>query len=372
MRVLTVASRIPRLAAPGCGTLVLDRVKAMRCAGAEVRIIAPAPWPCRAADRGEDEELPRRVVRYFRVPGIGTRFAASACARAIRGLLADEISAFKPDVIDAHDLYPDGVAVLLAARKSGVPVAVTAHGRDVLVTARLPAIHEKLEDTLPGAAVVIAVTADLAEDLRSRGVFRRDIEIIEDGVDLTHFRPGSREKARSELGLGADGHHLVCAGNLFAASTVKLLLASMVGGDAPCPPTVHFLGDGPARRRLERLSRVMGLAKRAVFHGRVGRERVALFLRAANGAVALGRDTTAVQAVREARACRIPVLAADIPAMRDRVFPFRQGLLARFDLLGVRRGVAKLLELDWDISEGEPRGWESVGAEILACFGRVV
>jgi len=354
---------------PGAGTLVLDRIRAMREAGAEVRVLSPVPWPRAAVDREEYDGFSRRCVRYFRVPGIGTRFEAFAYARAIRGLLAAEISEFKPDVIDAHDLYPDGVAVLSAARKTNIPVAVTAHGRDVKVTARLPAIHEKLQDALPSAAVVIAATTDLAGDLKGQGIFRQDVEIIENGIDLTYFRPGSRENARRELGLEADGHHLVHAGNLTSASAVKLLLAAMVAEDAPSQPTVHFLGDGPERKRYERLSRVMGLKERAVFHGRVKRERVALFLAASNGAVALGRSTGAVQAVRESLACRVPVLAADIPAMREMVTPFRQGVLEKLDLLGVKRGIAKLLDRDWDLPAVEPRGWERVGVEILGCFG---
>lgn len=371
MRVLTVASRLPRPDAPGAGTLVLDRIRAIRDAGAEVRIIAPVPWPRKAPHEDEIDGMSRRGVRYSRIPVIGTRFEAAAYARAIRAVLAAEVSEFKPDVIDVHDLYPDAVAVLSAAAKTGLPVVVTAHGADVKVTARLPAIHEKLQDALPTAAAVIAVTADLAADLMGQRIFRHPVEIIENGIDVLLFRPRSREEARLELGLDPDGPELVVAGNLDSSSRVKLLLSAMVGEDCPSGLRVHLLGDGRERIRLKRLSRAMGLGERAVFHGRVDRERVALFLAAGNGAVALGRGTRAMQAIREALACRIPVLAADTPPMRGMVMPFRQGVLVNLDLLGIKRGLVKLLEREWDLPTGDPRDWGAVGGEILSVLRRL-
>src|SRR5580704_17878799 len=63
------------------------------------------------------------------------------------------------------------------------------------------------------ADLIVAPSAHVADTLRARGV-RAPIAVIPTGVDLTVFRPGSRERARRRLGLPADGLICLYAGRL--------------------------------------------------------------------------------------------------------------------------------------------------------------
>src|SRR5258705_1989429 len=47
---------------------------------------------------------------------------------------------FRPDVVFAHFLFPSGAAGALAARASGAPLVVMAHGQDVANLGRIPGV----------------------------------------------------------------------------------------------------------------------------------------------------------------------------------------------------------------------------------------
>ena len=370
MRILTVTSEFPRGDDPDRGHLIHDRLRALRHLGAEVRVISPVTGPgTRSVPRqGEFDGFAVRHPRYYSIPVVGTRLLAFTYARGLRPVLDDEVTRFRPDVIDVHGLYPDGVATLSAAGHLEVPVSVTAHGRDVKVLARLPAVRKQISAALPKAAAVIATSQDLSQDLSGHRLFRGDVSIISNGIDPELFRPLPRAEARDELGLGQDARHLVYIGDLDSHQAVKLLLAAMGAKDVPDDFTVHFLGDGPTRRQLERLSRALGLGERAVFHGGVGRERLPLWLAAGNGSVHLGRAAGGSDAVRESLACGCPAMAADLPAMREVVRPWRDGLLVPLDIIGVARGLRKLLDTEWSVPVNTPRTWAEVAEEVLGLF----
>ncbi len=116
-----------------------------RRSGAQVKVIAPVPWfPSASPVFGRyarfaaalDLETWRGVEvrhpRYAIPPKIGMTYAAAALARVIereaRAILAD---GWDFDLIDAHYLYPDGVAAAAAARRLGKPFVMTARGSDV-------------------------------------------------------------------------------------------------------------------------------------------------------------------------------------------------------------------------------------------------
>src|SRR5436190_90263 len=61
-------------------------------------------------------------------------------------------------LIDAHFLYPDGIAAIRIGRRLGLPVVLTARGSDVNVLAQQPGPRAWLRRALPQAAAVVAVS----------------------------------------------------------------------------------------------------------------------------------------------------------------------------------------------------------------------
>ena len=72
------------------------------------------------------------------------------------------------DAIDAHYLYPDGVAAAMLARAFGKPLVLTARGSDVNVLARYPTPRRLILRALALAAQVITVSKSLRTELGKR------------------------------------------------------------------------------------------------------------------------------------------------------------------------------------------------------------
>jgi teichuronic acid biosynthesis glycosyltransferase TuaC len=383
VRILTITSLFPSSHAPTAGVFIRERIKAVVARGAAVRVVAPMPWvpPGPAPERyrriratpeaGEVDGVFVRYPRYLMIPKAGTRFQARGYARGIRKVLREEIESFRPDILDAHYLYPDACGVARAAREFDVPYACTARGSDVHVLGGLPSVHPQIRDALAGAAAVIAVSRALAIAMRERRLFDGPIEVVANGVDRSRFRPRPRAAAREALGLHAAGRFVVCVGHLAPVYRQELVLRALAHPDAPADLLVRFVGRGADRARLEALALSLGVGERVAFEGTVPHDRIPLWFAASNGSVQLNRSAGSPNAVLESVACGIPVLASDIPAMREALGEPAQGLLVEPEPAAVARGLARLVTTDV-VRAGSARSWDDAAAEILRHFERAL
>jgi len=379
LRILTITNLFPSSKAPTAGVFIRERIKAVVARGAEVRVIAPVPYvppgPVPARYRrirgtpaaGEVDGVNVRYPRYLVIPKTGTRFQAWGYARGLREALRSEIESFRPDILDAHYLYPDACGVARAAREFDVPYACTARGSDVHVLGCVPSVHRQIRAALEGAAAVIAVSHALATAMRELQLHDGPIEVVANGVDSSRFHPMPRADAREALGLGHAGRFVLCVGHLASVYRQELLLRALAQAATPADLSVRFLGHGADRARLEALALSLGVNERVVFQGTVPHERIPVWLAASNGSVQLNRSAGSPNAVLESVACGIRVLASDIPAMREALRTPEQGMLVEPSPEAVARGLARLVATD-AIPAGSVRSWDDAAREILRHF----
>ncbi|MHC4134516.1 MAG: glycosyltransferase [Planctomycetota bacterium] len=379
MRILTITNLFPSSSAPTAGVFIRERIKAVVARGVEVRVIAPVPYvppgpvPARyrriraTPEADEVDGVSVRYPRYLVIPKAGTRFQAWAYARGLRDVLRSEIEGFRPDILDAHYLYPDACGVARAAREFDVPYACTARGSDVHVLGCVPSVHRQIRAALAGAAAVIAVSRALATAMRDLKLCDGPIEVVANGVDRSRFHPRPRAEARKALDLDGAGRFVVCVGHLAPVYRQELLLRALAHADAPADLSVRFLGEGADRARLEALALALGVRGRVVFEGTVPHERIPLWFAASNGSVQLNRSAGSPNAVLESVACGLPVLASAIPAMREALQAPEQGMLVEPRPEAVARGLARLVA-SGTIPGGSVRSWDDVAGEILQHF----
>jgi len=119
---------------------------------------------------------------------------------------------YKFDLWHAFVLYPTGVVLADWRSHSGVPCVVRAVGDDVTGLPSLghkPHVGEAIRTKLPLADAVVALSAEMAEDIANAGVAKEKIRIIPNAVDAERFRanPEVRSAVRAELGI-KDGDFL--------------------------------------------------------------------------------------------------------------------------------------------------------------------
>ncbi len=301
----------------GVTNSVLRVVEHLRDRAHDVLIIAPGPGP--------SEYLGAPVVRIpaLDFPGVNS-LPVGVPTRTVLTALAD----FGPDVVHLASPFVVGARGLAAARRLRVPcVAVyqtdiagfaSAYGFGLAARAAwrwVRRLHSRADRTL-------APSSDSVEQLRLHGIPR--VHRWARGVDIERFSPVHADPAlRAEL--APNGELLVgFVGRLAPEKEVERLTA-LAGVDGI---RVVVVGDGPELPMLR--ERIPG----AAFLGaRYGEELSAAYA-SLDVFVHTGPHETFCQAIQEAMASGLPVLAPNAGGPKDLVLPGRTGYLLPADRAG--------------------------------------
>lgn len=243
------------------------------------------------------------------------------------------------DVVNAHN-SKDAWNAALAARWMGVPVIRARHIANRIRTGyfgRL--IYGPLCDA------VMTTGRDIATGLIERGVAAARIEVIPTGIDLARFATAAPGSLRTDLGIppGATliGQVAVLRGDKgpeFFVQAAQQLLAE--GLDA----WFVLVGEGAARQRVEALLATGGYADRIKLAG--FRRDIPSVLADLDLFVLAARSPEGVpQAVLQAHAARIPVVATSVGGVREvAIHGETAWCAAPRDVPGLANAMRKLLE----------------------------
>lgn len=163
------------------------------------------------------------------------------------------------DVIFGAWAYPDGCAVVLAARALGKPCVVKVHGSNLNEVAKLPAPRAVLARVLPLADAMVSVSAPLSNELEELGVARAKIHLVANGVDTAVFAPRDKREARRKLGLSETAPLVVFVGRIEPKKGMLELLEAIPRVLERAPGAVFALiGDGPLSERVKETAASLG------------------------------------------------------------------------------------------------------------------
>lgn len=356
LKVLTFSSLFPSEARPRHGIFVETRLRHLiEDCPVEARVVAPVPWfPWRHPAFGQfaafartprharrDSGLEVHHPRYPMVPKLGVAFQAESMAHAAAADVDALIAlGWRPDIVDAHYLYPDGVAAAYIAQRLRVPLLLTARGTDVNVLARTPGPGRKIRWAADRAAFVIAVSEPLRQGLLSLGVEPEKVIVLRNGVDLGMFHREEQSLARARFDLPA-GPVALCVGNLVPEKGFSLAVQGLVH-----LPSFRLLivGAGPQRQELESLARDLGVFERIRFLGNMPQAELRLAYSSADVLLLTSTREGWPNVVLEAMACGTPVVAVDVGAVRNMLDDPRVGrVVAVRDAAVLAAEVADLL-----------------------------
>ncbi|MBW4092199.1 MAG: glycosyltransferase family 4 protein [Proteobacteria bacterium] len=387
VRLLTFSSLYPNAAQPTHGVFVENRLRHLLASGAaRSTVLAPVPWFPSTAPRfgawAAFARAPRAETRhgiavhhprFAVIPRVGMSVAPwllyRAALPAARRLLADGV-AF--DAIDAHYVYPDGVAAVWLGAALGRPVVITARGTDVNLIPRYAVPRRLIQGAIAQAAGLVAVSAALAEVLVGLGAPAEKVTVLRNGVDLALFRP-PQDRAAARAALGLAGPTLISVGHLIERKGHDLVIAAL----ASLPDwSLLIVGEGPERAKLEALAAHPGLAGRVrLLGGRPHGELPALYGAADVLVLASSREGWA-NVLLESMACGTPVVASDIWGNPEVVQRPEAGRIVPRAAAAIAAGVADLAAAAparaATRAYAEEFSWDATTEGQLALFRRVI
>jgi glycosyltransferase involved in cell wall biosynthesis len=322
IRLVTFSTLYPNSVQPNHGVFVENRLRHLIASGDVVsRVVAPVPYfPFRSARFGHYAEFAQVPAweerhgltihhpRYPLIPKIGMNITPHLMALTMLPAVKAAIKAQGgADLIDAHYLYPDGVAATIIGRMLNLPVVMTARGTDVSLIPRYPVPQRMILKACRRAAGIITVSSALKEGLVKMGVDPDHVTVLRNGVDLKLFRPLDRQATRKRLGL--DGPTLISVGHLIERKGHHLIVEAM-----PALPgfTLLIAGNGPERGRLEQRIAELNLGDRVRLLGARPHAELPELYGAADALILASSREGWANVLLEAMACGTPAIGSPI------------------------------------------------------------
>jgi teichuronic acid biosynthesis glycosyltransferase TuaC len=222
---------------------------------------------------------------------------------------------FEFDVIDAHYLYPDGVAASVLSRWIGKPFVLTARGSDLNVLVERPYIRRRIVTSAHRAARVLCVSSALRDRARDIGIRGECLEVSRNGVDTTLFDIRDRDRSRRLLALPDTRHPLMlCVGNLVVEKGHELAVRAL----SQLPTTsLLIVGNGPLRPALQALGERLGVQERLMFRDAMPQRDLVNVYNAADILLHPSLREGWPNVLLESMACGTGVVATDVGAASE-------------------------------------------------------
>jgi teichuronic acid biosynthesis glycosyltransferase TuaC len=387
LRLLTFSTLFPNEQQPNHGIFVENRLRHLLATG-EVAAVVLAPVPYFPSGNPHFGTLARyaRVPavehrhglaihhpRYPVIPRVGMSAAPWLLYRASLGPARRLAADHKPDLIDAHYLYPDGVAAVWLGAALGLPVVLTARGSDVTQLPDFATPRRLIRNAIAQAAGLIGVSAALGDRLLQLGAPPERTMVLRNGIDTQMFRPPA-DRAAARAALGLTRKTLISVGNLIPRKRLHLTIDALRR-----LPDVDFLivGEGPERAALQARIADAGLSGRVRLVGPVPHAQLPAYYGAADASVLASSREGWANVLLESMACGTPVVASAIPGNPEVVQAPEAGLIVGANTAeGIADAVHTLLGNPPDRAMtrayAEKFGWDDTSQGQLKLFRRVL
>ncbi len=182
--------------------------------------------------------------------------------------LLSVIRTVKPDIIHTHNFYPNMYGRLLGKMMPRAKIAIHEHGTAYLKTRKERFIDKCL---IGFTDMVLAVSMSVVNSLVDiEGIPPSKITLLPNGVDLNEFNPANihTNDIKKSLGIPSSSKIVGMVARLHKHKDHETLLYAMSDIIKNEPETTLVLvGDGPEKKKLQKLSEKLTISKNVIFTG---------------------------------------------------------------------------------------------------------
>lgn len=358
MKILVFTTLFPNSRMPQHGLFIKARVAAL-AQKHEVRVVAPVPyfpkWKVNAkwflfSQIPIEEEIDGIKVyhpRYLVTPKIGRALYGFLMYFSLCGFVKNLRRSFDFDLIDAHFLYPDGVAAILLGRRLRKKTILNARGTDLNWYPQFPVIRAQIRSAMEKAEAVTVVTETLQEKALELGIDCGKITVIPNGVDTGTFFFRPRDEAKRTLDIPDNRRVILAVGHLLESKGFHLLIEAL---RHVCHQDIDLviIGEGEYKEKLQRLAVEYHLQERVKFPGERPQSELALWYAAADMFCLTSLREGRPNVVLEALACGAPVVSMNQWGLGSLVDAESGILLEGYEPSDIAQAIDLALQKNWD------------------------
>ena len=334
MKILIITNAFPNSKEETRGIFTYQIVKALqkKC---DIEVIAPLPWVPpflrdMAISRYPHANVPRKEdignitvhhPRYFVIPKIlgflHAVFMYFPLSKLVRKLVQND----KIDLINAHWIFPDGIATTWLAKRIRKPVVLTALGCDINLYPKMFLRKSQIRWALKAADLNTAKSRALKAIIVNLGVPDDKVTVIPNAVDLDLFHIIDKAEARKTLMLSPKEKIILTVGDLDEVKGTQYLIEALRGmrERIDLMPRLYCIGDGPLKKKLVFQAKELGVSDKVSFMGKKPHNEIPLWMNAADVFCLPSLREGHPNVVIEALACGVPVVASDVGAMPEMI-----------------------------------------------------
>ncbi len=333
--ITILTTSFPRFEGDNAGRFVYDFARELSRSGCSIHVIAPhdskvvmnsfsfavehftyffpKSFQSLAYGAGMVSRIKSHWFRLFQLPFFLGSFFLSALKS-------------KGEVLHAY-WTPASLVALAVKLFTGKPVVLHLWGSDILFT-QIPIIWHLLVKLFNRADAIICESQHFADQIIAKGVSRKLVTVLPNGIDLEQFKPLDKISLRTQWGLPLDRPLLLTIGSLSEIKGHKYLLTALPNIlEAYGPVQVVIVGEGEFRLFTELMIAKLKLNNCVHLAGFQKGETIAQWLNTADIFVLPSLLEGTPNILLEAMACELPVVSTSVGGIGSVIEDGENGLL---------------------------------------------
>lgn len=321
--LLVLTTLYPNSVNPRHGIFIETRLRKLIESGlCKADVIAPVPWfPFKGSRFGhyaDFQKVPTYEVlngikvyhpRYLVIPKVGMFLTPLFLAIAFYVTARKLKTSY--DLIDAHYLYPDGVAAGLVSSLLKIPFVMSARGTDLNVIPDYHVARKMILWASKRSQKVITVSSALKDRGEAIGIESEKMIVIRNGVDTTIF---NKIKKSTDPWFLKPYTHVISVGNLTELKGHDLIIRAV---EHLPKYALTIVGDGEDKIKLTRVINELELNDRVRILPPVDQKSLAKLYASADVLVLASSREGWPNVLLEALACNTQVIATDVGGVKE-------------------------------------------------------
>lgn len=386
IKVVIITNLYPNPAEPLRGVFVESMVRELK-EKCDLTVISPLPWFPKVGvlkrfskwhtyslvgDSSEREGMKIYYPKFIAIPKMGavhSIFMFMAILPLVKRLHQQRAI----DLINAHWVFPDGIAARWVARCLNIPIVLSAHGCDINHYPRLKMRKIQIVNALKKADGISVVSGAQKSVVEKMGIAPGKIMVIRNGVDFRLFNIRNKAECRSKCGIGPDIKMILFVGQLIEVKGLEFLLDAFFSISSGREEyKLVLIGQGHLRQKFEKVVAERGLNNKVIFAGEISRADIPYWFGASDVFCLPSIREGCPTVILEALACGKPVVASKVGGIPELVNDKNGLLVEPKNPPALAAALSAALNRPWDetgIQRSIPDySWAAVAGRYFAIF----